>query len=41
MGQRAVHFRGYSGRVEEIFLPEDGPAELYTNTSIADTEWAD
>jgi len=26
MGQRMVHFSGYSGRVEEIYLPGDGPS---------------
>jgi len=36
-----VHFSEYSGRVEEIFLPEDGPTELDANTSIADVEWAE
>ena len=38
MGQRMVHFSEYSGRVEEIFLPEDGLTELGANISIADTE---
>jgi len=33
-----VHFSEYSGRVEEIYLPEDG---LGAHTSIADTEWAE
>ena len=41
MGQRMVHFSGYSGRVEEIFLPEDGSTELGANISIADAEWAE
>ena len=41
MGQRMVHFSEYSGRVEEIYLPEDGPAELGAHTSIADAEWAE
>ena len=40
MGQRMVHFSEYSGRVEEIYLPEDGPTELETSVSIADAEWA-
>jgi len=31
----------YSGRVEEIFLPEHGPTELGANISIADAEWAE
>jgi len=31
-----VHFSKYSRRVEEIFLPEDGPTELGANISIAD-----
>jgi len=41
MGQRMVHFSEYSGRVEEICLPEDGPTELEANVSIADAEWAE
>jgi len=41
MGQRMVHFSEYSGRVEEIFLPEDGPTELGANISIADVGWAE
>jgi len=41
MGQRMVHFSEYSGRVEEIFLPEDGPTELGSNIAIADAEWAE
>jgi len=36
-----VHFSEYSGRVEEIYLPEDGPTELGARTSIADAEWAE
>ena len=40
MEQRMVHFSEYSGRVEEIFLPEDGSTELGANISIADAEWA-
>ena len=35
-----VHFSEYSGQVE-IYLPEDGPAELGAHTSIADAEWAE
>ena len=35
-----VHFSEYSGRVEEICLPEDGPTDLEANVSIADAEWA-
>jgi len=27
-----------SGRLEEIYLPEDGPTELGANVSIADAE---
>jgi len=41
IGQRVVHFSEYSGRVEEIYLPEDGPTELGASISIADTEWAE
>jgi len=41
MGQRMVHFSECSGRVEEIYLPEDGPSELGANTAIADEEWAE
>jgi len=33
-----VHLSEYSGRVEEIYLPEDGPTELGARTSIADAE---
>jgi len=33
-------FSEHSGQVEEIYLPEDGPAELGAYTSIADAEWA-
>ena len=36
-----VHFSEYSGRVEEIYLPEDGPSELGANTAVADAEWAE
>ena len=36
-----VHFSEYSGRVEVIFLPEDGPTELGANMSIADVEWVE
>ena len=38
MGQRMVHFSEYSGRVEEMHLPEDGPTELDANISLADAE---
>jgi len=38
IGQRMVHFSEYSGRVEEICLPEDGPTDLEANVSIADAE---
>jgi len=43
MGQRLVHLSAsrYSGRVEEIYLPEGGPAELGAHASIADAEWAE
>jgi len=41
MGQRMVHFSEYSGRVEEVYLPEDGPTELEASVSVADTGWAD
>ena len=41
MGRRMVHFSEYSGRVEEIHLPEDGPTELDAAVSIADAEWAE
>jgi len=41
MGQRLVHCSEHSGRVEEIFLPDDGPTELDANISIADAEWAE
>jgi len=40
IGQRMVHFGEYSGWVEEIYLPEDGPTELGSSVSIADAEWA-
>jgi len=36
-----VHPSEYSGRVDEIYLPEDGPTELGARTSIADAEWAE
>jgi len=37
-----VHFSEYSGRVEEVYLPEDGPAtELGANVSIAGAEWTE
>jgi len=36
-----VHFSEYFGRVEEIYLPEDGPTELKASASIADAEWAE
>jgi len=41
MGQRMVHFSGCSGRVEDIFLPGDGPTKPGANISIADAEWAE
>jgi len=41
MGQRMVHISEYSGRVEEIYLPEDGPTELAASVSIADAEWVE
>jgi len=41
IGQRMVHFSEYSGRVEEIYLPEDGAAELGAHTTIANAEWAE
>jgi len=41
MGQHMVHFSMYSGRVEEIYLPEDGPTELEAKVSIADAESAE
>jgi len=41
MGQRMVHFSEYSGRVEEVYLPEEGPTELEASVSIADAEWAE
>jgi len=34
MAQRIVHFSEYSGRVEEIFLPEDGSTELGANMHL-------
>ena len=36
-----VHFSKYSGGVEEIHLPEDGPTELGANISVVDVEWAE
>jgi len=33
-----VHFSKYSGRVGEIYLPEDGTTELGARTSIANAE---
>jgi len=36
-----VHFSEYSGRVEEIFLPEDGPTKLEASVSVADAEWVE
>jgi len=36
-----VHFSEHSGRVEEIFPPEDRPTELGAGISIADAEWAE
>jgi len=41
MGQRLVYFSEYSGRVEEIYPPENGPTELGANVSTADIEWAE
>jgi len=41
MGQRIIYFCEYSGRVEEIRLPEDGPIELGADISVADAEWAE
>jgi len=32
-----VHSSEYSGRVEEFYLPEDGPTKLL----IVNAEWAD
>jgi len=40
IGQRMAQFSEYSGRVEEICQPEDGPTELEASVSIADAEWA-
>jgi len=36
-----VHFSEYSGRVKEIYLPEDGPTELEASITIADAQWAE
>jgi len=33
-----VHFSEYSGRMEEIYLPEDGPTEIGASISRADAE---
>ena len=41
MGQRMVDFSEYSGRVEEIYLPEDGPIELGADISVVDAERAE
>ena len=41
MGQRMVHSSEHSGRVKEIYLPEDGLTELDANVSIAEAEWAE
>jgi len=41
MGQRMVNFSQYSGWMEEIYLPEDGPTELEASVTIADVEWAE
>jgi len=41
MGQRMVHFSEYSGRMEEIYLLEDGPTELEASVSVADAEWVE
>ena len=38
MGQQMVHFSEYSGRVEEVYLPEDRPIELGASISVADAE---
>jgi len=35
------HFSEYSSRIEEVYLPEDGPTELSANVSTADAEWAE
>jgi len=40
MGRRMVHFSDYSGRVEEIVLPEEGPTELDAAITVADAAWA-
>ena len=36
-----VHFSDYSGRVEEIVLPEEGPTELDVAITAADAAWAE
>jgi len=41
MGRRMAHFSDYSGRVEEIVLPEDGPTELDAAITVADAAWAE
>jgi len=40
-GTAHVHFSEYSGRVEEVYLPEDGPIELEASVSVADAGWAE
>ena len=41
MGRRMVDFSDYSGRVEEIVLPEKGPTELDAVITVADAAWAE
>jgi len=41
MGRRMVHFSDYSGRVEAIVLPEEGPTELDAAITVADAQWAE
>jgi len=41
MGRRMVHFSDYSGRIEEIVLPEKGPTELDAVITVADAAWAE
>ena len=36
-----VHFSDYSGRAEEIVLPEEGPTELYAAITVAEAAWAE
>ena len=36
-----VHFSDYSGRVEEIVLPEEGPTELDAAITVAEAAWAE